>query len=126
MHSDKARYVDGSVVKKGLIILAVIIVTGIFCEWPNFRPESYFGTNYSWWLDMIFHGGYYFVVTIFLYILFCKGKQVVIFWATVLITSYAFEALQALIPGRTASLLDLTSNFLGITLATVICTLFYR
>jgi len=130
MHSDnkvsKARYWDGIVIKKVLIAIGVIIVTAVFCEWPDFHPESYFGANYSWWLDMIFHGGYYFAMTIFLYIVFCKGKQVGLFWGTVLLTSYAFEALQVLIPHRTPSLLYLTSNFLGITLATVLCTLFYR
>lgn len=131
MHSEnkvstKERYWYGMGIKKVLVVAGVVVLTGIFCEWPNFHPEHYFGANYHWWLDMVFHGGYYLVVTIFLYILFCKGRQTGLFWLTVLVTSYAFEALQALIPGRTVSLLDLCSNLLGISIGTILCTVFYR
>jgi VanZ family protein len=84
------------------------------------------GANYHWWLDMIFHGGYYFVITILLYIFFCKGRYKFLFWLAVLLSSYLFEALQSFVPGRTVSLLDMTSNFLGVSLATLLCSLFYR
>lgn len=113
-------------VGKTLLFVGLLIVTGIFCEWPNFHPESYFGAGYHWWLDMIFHGGYYFVITIFLYILFCKGRYKGVFWIAVLLSSYLFEILQSFVPGRSVSLLDMTSNFLGISLATLICSLVYR
>lgn len=131
MHSEnkvttKERYWYGSSLKKALIIVGAVILTGVFCEWPDFHPETYFGANYHWWLDMIFHGGYYLVITIFLYIFFCKGRQVGIFWIMVLGTSYVFEVLQGLVPGRTVSLLDMTSNLLGISIGTLVCNLFYR
>jgi VanZ family protein len=110
-----------------LILFAVLlVVTGVFCEWPNFHPEHFMGANYHWWLDMIFHGGYYFVITILLYIFFCKGRYKFLFWLAVLLSSYLFEALQSFVPGRTVSLLDMTSNFLGVSLATLLCSLFYR
>ncbi len=110
-----------------LILFAVLlVVTGVFCEWPNFHPEHIMGANYHWWLDMIFHGGYYFVITILLYIFFCKGRYKFLFWLAVLLSSYLFEALQSFVPGRTVSLLDMTSNFLGVSLATLLCSLFYR
>jgi VanZ family protein len=109
-----------------LILFAVLlVVTGVFCEWPNFHPEHFMGANYHWWLDMIFHGGYYFVITILLYIFFCKGRYKFLFWLAVLLSSYLFEALQSFVPGRTVSLLDMTSNFLGVSLATLLCSLFY-
>jgi VanZ family protein len=111
---------------KTLVFIALLILTGLFCEWPNFHPEHFFGSGYHWWLDMIFHGGYYFIVTIPLYLVFCKRHQVPVFWITVLLSSYVFEALQAFVPGRSVSLLDLTSNLLGISLATLLCTFFYR
>ena len=111
---------------KIILFAVILIVTGLFCEWPNFHPEHYFSANYHWWLDMIFHGGYYFVITILLYTIFCKGRLKGIFWLTVLLSSYFFEILQSFIPGRSVSLLDMTSNFLGISLATLICSLFYR
>jgi len=111
---------------KTILFVGILIVTGLFCEWPNFHPEHYFGSNYHWWLDMIFHGGYYFVITILLYIIFCKGRYKGVFWTAVLLSSFLFEILQSFIPGRSVSLLDMTSNFLGISLATLICSLFYR
>jgi VanZ family protein len=111
---------------KVFLFIAILIVTGIFCEWPNFHPEHYLSTGYHWWLDMIFHGGYYFVITILLYIFFCKGRYKGVFWVAVLLSSYLFEMLQGFVPGRTISLLDMTSNFLGISLATLICSLLYK
>lgn len=130
MHSEtnvtrvnKYRF-DG--VGKMILFVLLLIVTGVFCEWPNFHPEHFMGAEYHWWLDMIFHGGYYFVITILLYIIFCKGRYKFLFWIAVLLSSYLFEAIQSFVPGRTVSLLDMTSNFLGISLATLICSFFYR
>lgn len=113
-------------VGKVFLFIGILILTGIFCEWPNLHPEHYFGAEYHWWLDMVFHGGYYFVITIPLYIVFCKGRYKGVFWIAVLLSSYLFEILQGLVPGRTVSLLDMTSNFLGISLATLLCSLFYK
>src|SRR5438876_7871377 len=109
---------------KKVLFIVLLILTSLFCEWPDFHPEHYLGADYHWWLDMIFHGGYYLVITILLYIVFCKGKQTVLFWLAILLTSYAFEGLQEWVPGRTVSLLDFTSNSLGITLGTVITSMF--
>ena len=130
MHSENkvskvTRYGFDAPVKMVMFVL-LLILTGLFCEWPNFHPEHYLGANYHWWLDMIFHGGYYFVITILLYILFCRGRHVAVFWVTVLLSSYVFEGLQYFIPGRSFSLLDMTSNLLGISLATILCTPFFK
>lgn len=130
MHSEtnvtrvnKYRFDGGG---KVILFVLLLIVTGVFCEWPNFHPEHFMGAEYHWWLDMIFHGGYYFVITILLYIVFCKGRYKFLFWIAILLSSYLFEAIQSFVPGRTVSLLDMTSNFLGISLATLICSFFYR
>jgi VanZ family protein len=130
MHSETnvtkvSRYLPDALGKIFLFVV-LLVVTGLFCEWPNFHPEHYFSANYHWWLDMIFHGGYYFVVTILLYILFCKGRYKGIFWIAVLLSSYLFEIGQSFVPGRSVSLLDMTSNFLGVSLATLLCSLFYK
>lgn len=130
MHSETnvtkvSRYrFDGAI--KLILFAVLLVVTGVFCEWPNFHPEHFMGANYHWWLDMIFHGGYYFVITILLYIIFCKGRYKFLFWLAVLLSSYLFEALQSFVPGRTVSLLDMTSNFLGVSLATLLSSQFYR
>jgi VanZ family protein len=137
MHSEKIPGSSGQAVTKVnkyrsegfgkvFLFIVILIATGVFCEWPNFHPENYLGAGYHWWLDMIFHGGYYFVITILLYIFFCKGRYKFVFWIAVVLSSYLFEITQGLIPGRTVSLLDMTSNFLGISLATLICSLFYK
>jgi len=130
MHSDnKATKVTRywyDVPGKKIVFAALLIITGLFCEWPDFHPEHIFGSVYHWWLDMIFHGGYYFVITILLYTVFCKGRQILIFWITVLLSSYVFEGLQSFVPGRSVSLLDMTSNLLGISFATIICTIYYK
>lgn len=129
MHSEsKATKVNRNwydLIGKKIVFAALLVLTGLFCEWPDFHPEHLFGENYHWWLDMIFHGGYYFLITILLYTVFCKGRQIFTFWIVVLLSSYVFEVLQAFVPGRSVSLLDMTSNLLGISLATIICTLFY-
>lgn len=109
-----------------VLFIVLLVITGLFCEWPNFHPEHYFGAEYHWWLDMIFHGGYYFVITLLLYIVFSKGRNKFVFWLAVFLSSVLFEAGQSFVPGRSVSLLDVTSNFLGITGATLICSLFYR
>src|SRR5262245_40389377 len=118
MHSEneivKVARPGFEVIGKKLFFVVLLIVTGFFCEWPDFHPEHFLKADYHWWLDMIFHGGYYFVITILLYVVFCRGRQVGIFWVVVLLSSYLFEALQAFVPGRTASLLDMTSNLIGI------------
>jgi len=49
-----------------------------------------------------------------------------VFWLAIFLSSLLFEIGQSFVPGRSVSLLDVTSNFLGITLATLICSLFYR
>lgn len=116
--------IDGAA--KVILFVVLLVATSVFCEWPNFHPEHFMGANYRWWLDMIFHGGYYFLITTLLFIFFCKDRYKFLFWLAVLLSSYLFEALQSFVPGRTVSLLDLTSNFLGISLATLICSLFYR
>ncbi|AEV96492.1 hypothetical protein A4D02_20215 [Niastella koreensis] len=111
---------------KIFLFIALLIITGLFCEWPNFHPEHYFGSEYHWWLDMIFHGGYYFVITILLYIVFCRGRHKAVFWIAVFLSSGLFEICQSFVPGRSVSWLDMTSNFIGITLATLTCSFFYR
>jgi VanZ family protein len=111
---------------KVMLFIAFLIMTGLFCEWPNFHPEHYFASNYHWWLDMIFHGGYYFTITIPLYLIFCRGRLKGVFWITVLLSSGVFEICQSFVPGRSVSWLDMLSNFLGISLATLLCSLFYR
>jgi len=111
---------------KVFLFVVILIATGIFCEWPDFHPQQYLGAEYHWGLDMVFHGGYYFVITILLYIFFCKGRNKAVFWISVLLFSYLFEIMQGFVPGRSLTLLDMVSNTLGITLATLICSLFYK
>jgi hypothetical protein len=97
------------------IIALVFMLTCMFCGWPGFHPEAYLGLRYHWALDMFFHSSYYFVITVFLCWLFLKHMKPILFYFTLLSFSFLLEVIQLWIPDRTFTLLDITSNIIGIT-----------
>ena len=98
---------------KWRLILA-FIVTASFSLLPDLHLERSFGMDYTWWFDMIQHGGYYFVLTLILFYILPNEKRSPAFFFSIFSISVAFEFIQILIPGRTFSPLDICSNFLGI------------
>jgi hypothetical protein len=107
-------------IKRSVLVLVLAIFTYLLCEIPNFHPEEFIGMKYHWWLDMFFHGGYYFAATLLLYGLFCPKEKILLFFIFVLTISFVFEGLQFLAPGRTPSLIDVLSNFMGISFASLV------
>jgi VanZ family protein len=114
----------GRVVEQGSLrarskwrIVAAFMVTAAFSILPDLHAERAFGLDYSWWFDMLQHGGYYFVLTFILFSLLPEEKRNFLFFFSIFSVSLGFEFLQLLIPGRTFALLDICSNFLGISLA---------
>jgi len=98
------------------MILVVLTITVTF--WPGFHPETLIIPEYHWQLDMICHAGYYFIGSLILYTVAGKRKKFfAIFFPSLLILSWMLEIIQQFIPGRSFSILDLTSNTLGILLA---------
>jgi VanZ family protein len=112
--------------KRNIIIVLAIVLSVFLCEKPNFHPEAMFHSPYHWWLDMMFHGGYYFTITALLFPLFNKQNFNWAYFLIVLLLSYGLEVDQLLVPGRSFSLLDLTSNTLGISMAAILWLLWGR
>jgi VanZ family protein len=104
---------------KIIVLLVAIVVTCLLCEKPHFHPERLAGWNYHWWLDMLFHGGYYFTVSFLVFPFFGRNKAMA-FFIVVFLISCVFEVGQAWMPGRSLSALDFLSNFLGIAGASLI------
>ena len=100
-------------------IIALLIVTIVLTNLPDFHLEEYLGMEYAWWFDMLQHGGYYLVATLTLFHLLPYQKRSYRLFLIVFGISAALEFSQLLVDGRSFSMLDLTSNFLGILLAFV-------
>lgn len=98
-------------------LAAAFILTAIFSMLPDFHLEKYLGMEQTDWFDTMQHGGYYFLLTLLLFYLLPHERRSVPFFLAIFFISVAFEFLQILIPGRTFSLQDITSNFLGIAAA---------
>lgn len=110
-------------VRRPLLWGLVGLVTVVFCAAPNFHPEAVLGLRYHPVLDVLFHGGYFFVITLFLYKPLRRRIGGAGAWTLLLALSALLEGVQAVVPGRSVSLHDLFANALGITGATVIQSL---
>ena len=97
----------------------ILLLTVVFCALPNFHPEAVFGLRYHWALDALFHGGYYATITVFFLWLFKEKVSAVAFFLGMIGLSFFLEVVQAWLPGRSLSILDLMSNAIGIFLATL-------
>jgi VanZ family protein len=106
----------GTFLRYFLVILFVVL-TGVLCTLPNFHPEHYLGMGYHWWLDMMIHGGYYFLVSLLLYFLYNKEKRPAYLFISILLFSYILELAQKEVPGRSFSGLDFLSNTIGVAAA---------
>jgi VanZ family protein len=99
------------------LVILFVVLTGVLCTLPNFHPEHYLGTGYHWWLDMMIHGGYYFLLCLVLYSFYNKEKKTAYLFVTILLFSYILELAQKEVPGRSFSALDFLSNTIGVGLA---------
>jgi len=96
---------------KFLIAIALTIVLSTL---PNFHPEGYLGLPYTWQLDMLIHGGYYLLLTLLLRHFVFKQTNLFLFAGILFLCSLVLEVLQAYIPKRSLTVLDMLSNFMGI------------
>ncbi|HVD98470.1 MAG TPA: VanZ family protein [Cytophagaceae bacterium] len=97
------------------IVFIVFLFTCLFCNWPDFHPEDHMGLEYHWALDMLFHGSYFFVSSVVLLFTLSSFIRPLIICLTLWMLAFLLEITQLWIPGRTFTLLDLTSNTLGIS-----------
>lgn len=96
------------------VVACVLIGTILINELPNFHPEKYLGLTYSWQLDMIMHGGYFFMLTVLLRMtIFSKTNGIALF-SILFLSSIGLELLQTWMPKRSSTVLDVVSNGIGI------------
>jgi len=98
------------------ILTITLIATMALCLWPDFHPEQRMFHQYYWQVDVLIHGGYYFVVCILMLLLRFKPKPIYIGIA-LFVFSFFLELLQNFSSQRSVSPLDILSNFVGIGLA---------
>lgn len=104
-------------------IVAATAVTILFFTFPNFHPEKYLGVGYSWQLDVAIHAGYFFALTVLFRFTVFKKTNIFLFFSILFFFSLILELLQAWIPKRSATVLDMFSNAIGIGLAIAVCLL---
>ena len=109
-----------------IMVFVVFIITGIFSLLPDFHMDKILGIEYSWEFDMFQHGSYYVVLALVLFAIFPYQPPSVYFFALIFFVSFIFEVLQLWIPDRNFSLLDLTSNFLGILIGFTLYNFFKK
>ncbi|MBC7696714.1 MAG: VanZ family protein [Burkholderiales bacterium] len=106
---------------KFIIAIALTIVLSTL---PNFHPETYLGLAYTWQLDMLIHGSYYLLLTLLLRYFVFKQTNIFLFAGILFLCSLVLEVLQAYIPKRSLTVLDMLSNFMGIVLGVVLFRIF--
>jgi VanZ family protein len=99
------------------IIAGLAILTLVLSSIPRFHLEIFLDIEYNPALDMLEHGGYYFVLGVVLFLLFPKRRYIEVILFFLLFGSLIFEIAQLWIPGRDFTLLDIISNYIGIGLA---------
>ena len=97
--------------------IIAITLTIVLSTLPNFHPETYMGLAYTWQLDMLIHGGYYLLLTLLLRYFVFKQTNLFLFACILFLYSLVLELLQAYIPKRSLTVLDMLSNFIGVSLA---------
>lgn len=112
--------------KRKLILLIALSVTCLLSSLSDFHLDKILGIGYTTWFDMLQHGGYYFFLTVVLLYYLPLERKSGSFFVFLFSFSVLFEALQLIIPGRTFSELDLTSNFLGITMGYVVTNIYHN
>ena len=89
-------------------------LTVVLATLPNFHPEGHLGFAYSWQLDVLIHAVYYFLLTLLLRYLVFKQRSVFLFASILFTFSLILELIQAWIPRRSLTLMDMFSNLIGI------------
>jgi VanZ family protein len=97
-----------------LLVFLFIVLTSVLSSLPNFHPEHYLGMGYHWWLDMMIHGGYYFLLSVLLYSFYKEEQRPAYLFISILLFSYILELAQREVPGRSFSGLDFLSNTIGV------------
>ena len=100
------------------LVYVIVAITMIVSFWPGFHPETFIIPEYHWQLDVLCHAGFYFAGAILLYTVMRNRKVISVYlFSALLLLSWGLELIQHFIPGRAFTLLDMSSNTIGILLA---------
>jgi VanZ family protein len=106
--------------RKRVWIILSLALTIILSSLSDFHLEKMLGLEYSKGFDMLQHGGYYFLLTLFLLYQLPSQRRSFSFYLSLFSFSVLVESIQLFTPGRTFSEFDIFSNFLGITLGFIL------
>lgn len=101
---------------KYIYLTTILLITVALYLWPDFHPDKVLGSTHFWWMDLIVHGGYFFVATITLLLAQLKYKPVYT-GLTFFLVSILLELLQYFSHNRSVDPVDIGCNLLGISLA---------
>lgn len=93
-----------------------VTITFLLSLSPDLKSGDIFGMEYRWYSDMIFHGSYYFLISMLFCMLLPKESRTIIL-ITILIISYSLEVMQGMGGERSISLIDFIANTIGISCA---------
>ena len=97
-----------------LSIILAVITTLLVSLWPDFHPEKHLNIAHSLPLDVLFHSGYYFFLSILLrFIKFIPVKPI-LFFVLLFAVSTFLEIAQVYVPKRFVTPSDVISNAIGI------------
>ncbi len=98
-----------------VLLISLLLLTPVLTSLPSFHLEEFLGIEYSWRLDVIQHGSYYFVLTFLFFMLYQQRRLAGL--VSILGLSFILELIQFWIPERSFSMLDIVSNCAGIAFA---------
>jgi VanZ family protein len=110
--------------RRWVLVLFSLLLTVVLSSLSDFHLERILGLEYSKGFDMLQHGGYYFLLTLFLLYQLPFQRRSFSFYISLFSFSVLVECIQLFTPGRTFSEFDIMSNFLGITLGFILNNLF--
>ncbi len=121
----KHRKPEINYLKISLLIFSTV-ATILLTNFPDFHPEKILGWTYSLSTDMLFHGSYYFFISLFLFFLVAINRAGILLKSVLLVMPAVLEGTQYFVHGRTISLTDLIANYIGIGLAILIWIVYRR
>ena len=96
-----------------IAFILIVCITIALCLWPDLHPERMVVSEHRWYIDLITHGGYYFVATTLLLALKLK-PGIIITAAAFFVLSLALEFLQYYSFNRSVDPVDMAFNLVGI------------
>jgi len=102
------------------LLLGIVFLTAAVFLFPQFHFEKFIDVNGIWWVDVAQHIIFFFFFCLILFRLLPFQKLNLSFFLFIFLFSAFFEFLQFLLFEISISYRDITSNFIGISLAFIV------